>query len=231
MYSSGFSGLSQNGSFLYPQPQNKNMLRVKTKNCANILIMKTFKEIFTSDFSKQLINRQFTSPEFANSIVDSYILNQLRIFLPSNLRHHLTIIMRSKIHANQIAFGFNSQAACIEFNKYHAKKIYEMIWSNCMLKKKMRLEDCKSMQGFVAKRHARLHDIIEITNPKIKEPAYGTFINHATNKKLHSQFERIRNMIINHHKQLDRLRSQKIDSKPEIYNLHSKTIFRNNRIK
>ncbi|RDU60063.1 hypothetical protein CQA44_10925, partial [Helicobacter sp. MIT 14-3879] len=105
--------------------------------------MKTFQEIFSTDFSKQLINRKAASPKFVNTLIDCYSLNQLRCFLPASLTHHLIVIMRSKIHAKQIAFGFNSQAACIEFNKYHAKNILQTLQSNPTIREKLQLQDCE----------------------------------------------------------------------------------------
>ncbi|RDU71024.1 hypothetical protein CQA66_07360 [Helicobacter aurati] len=185
--------------------------------------MKTFKEIFTTDFSKQLTDKDPTTRKFANILIDSYYLNQLRIFLPSSLAYHLIIIMRSKIHAKQIAFGFNSHAACIEFNKYHSTTLYQMIQKNAAIREKLRLQDCESLQGFVAKPYTKLHDITEVKLSMLQEKSYGNFTNHATHIKLHKQFERIRNMILQHHKQTKLLTTQQINSHPEIYSLQSRT--------
>lgn len=189
--------------------------------------MRTFKEIFTTTFAENAINRDKLPADFVHALVDSYKLGQLKIFLPAPMSKRLIRISYSKNNPGEILFGFDSHHACTEFNKYHASRMLGTIRS-ADIKEKLGLRDCDSVRGYAFREYLKLYDVVEVSPRDLVERAHGTFINHAKNPKVYEIFERIREIIISRRKQIAALRTQQIDSKPTSYHIGSRTFPKEN---
>ncbi|MWV62345.1 hypothetical protein DCO58_04715 [Helicobacter saguini] len=179
--------------------------------------MKTFKDLLNStQFTQRMVNYGYCTNKLMNFILNSNALQPLLHFLPLSVKNNVLAIFPSKRNKNEILICLKSQPACVEFNKYHAKEMINLIQTNRFLPPN--LKTYTKITAYVPTNRLYTSKIVQIRpEKKLIESARGNFRNLATDAKIHAIFEEIRQVAITNQRKLERLNSQKIDSNPIDY--------------
>lgn len=181
--------------------------------------MKTFNEILTTpNFSANVLTNNYCSKKSLNFILKSYHLQPLLKIIPINMHKYIFSIMPSKKNSHEILIGFNNYPICVEFNKFHAKRIAGMIRGDTLMARQLQLQEYQKITGWMPKSNLYLFSIQTIHRQEmLYEKSRGHFINHAVNQKIYDCFEDIRSIITLRHKHIANLEQQDTHSAMSTY--------------
>lgn len=179
--------------------------------------MKTFRDLLnSSQFTQKMVKNNACSNKLVNFILNSNSLQLLLNFLPLSVKNNVLAIFPSKRNNIEILLCFKSRPACLEFNKYHAKNMINLIHTNKFIPQNLKIYT--KITGYIPTNLLYTSKIIEIKKEyKLVENAHGNFKNLAKDAKIHAIFEEIRQVAITNQQKLKWLESQKIDSTPSDY--------------
>lgn len=180
--------------------------------------MKTFKDILIS----QKTSIDCIPSKTLQFLQKSYNLHLLKHFIIPQMRPFIVAITPSRRDNEELLFTFSNYPACVEFNKFHAKELLNIIKNNKALQQKIPLKPYKKIRGYVPKSRLELYKIEYIKDSSLYEVAQGNFINHAKNSHLHEIFEDIRAIIKLKHKHIQNLKAQNEIINIEPYNITQK---------
>lgn len=196
--------------------QNKNMVR----EYVIIRIMKTFKDILISQDKKP--SNDCIPAKTLQFLQKSYNLHLIKHFIIPQMRPFIIAITPSRRNKEELLFTFSNYPACVEFNKFHAKELLNIIKNNKTLQQKINLESYVKIIGYVPKNQLELYKVEYIKEEHLYEVAQGDFINHAKDPHLHDIFENIREIIQLRHKHMQNLKIQIEAISPTPYNIAQK---------
>ena len=182
--------------------------------------MKTFKDILTSQNSK--FKKDCISPKTLQFLHKSYNLHLLKHLIIPQIHPFIIAITPSRRDSEELLFTFNNYHVCVEFNKFHAKELLNIIKNNKMLQQKISIESYTKIRGYVPKNQLELYKVECIEEDDLYELSQGDFTNYAKDPHLHEIFEDIREIIKLRHKHIQNLKTQNLQNMPTPYNLAQK---------
>ncbi len=183
--------------------------------------MKTFKDILIAQ-NTEIKTSKYIADTTLQFLRHSHNLHLLKHFIIPQIRQYIIAITPSKQNKQELLFTFNNYPACVEFNKFHAKTLLHTIQHNNMLRQKIPLESYTKIRGYVPKNNLETHKVQSINIEELHEYAQGDFINHATDPRIHTIFEDIRQIIRLRHRHIQELHMQNMQNRPTPYNIAQK---------
>ncbi|PAF44065.1 hypothetical protein [Helicobacter sp. 11S02629-2] len=179
---------------MLPQALNINIMPTTMASFANIFIMKSIKEILSSDRLKH-------SEAFKKNGIQKSCA-KFKLLLPMHLQSRvLFVFVRNDI----VKIAFDSTSASSEYNKFYAKDNLDFIKDNLELAKTLGLESIIKCEAYTPKDY--LLSYVKIPKVRIYERSKGNFPIILKDEKLCALMERYKELVkhnLRHNEDLDR---------------------------